>query len=157
MSGDTPTESESIMPSLLSSTKIDGISSVSHEDLSKQLLTVSQEVLRAHKNLKIRKEDDVFVSIGWTFVGTLRLFKVCPHVITLDITAHTNRRKYHLLTFSTKTSIDKQVAFLRLWLPNQRRLSFRWVFQHAVPKLIPLCHRVRVELILKDGDMQQQN
>ena len=103
---------------------MDGETDLSHEDVSKQLPVISQEVLWAREKQKVRNEDDVFVSIGWTYVGTLRLFKVFPHVITLDITAHTNKRKYHLLTFSTKTSIEKQVFFLRLWLPNQRRLSF---------------------------------
>ena len=116
-----------------------------------------QKVAYARKNQKIKTEDDVFVAVAWTYGGTLRMFKLCPHVVTLDITAHTNKNKYHLLTFSIKTSIDKQVVFFRLWLPNQRRLSFRWVFQHAVPKLIPSCHLLRVKLILKDGDTQQQN
>jgi hypothetical protein len=75
----------------------------------------------------------------------------------MDITSHSNNKGYHLLTFSCRTSIDKQVVFLWIWISNQQRSSFRWVFQHAIPTLIPEYHRSRVHLIMKDGDAQQRN
>ena len=42
-------------------------------------------------------------------------------------------------------------------ISNQQRSSFIWVFQHAIPTLIPEYHRSRVHLIMKDGDAQQRN
>jgi len=50
-----------------------------------------------------------------------------------------------------------QAVFLWIWIPNQQRYSFRWVFQHAIPNLIPKWLRERVLLIMKDGDAQQRN
>ena len=44
-----------------------------------------------------------------------------------------------------------------IWIPNQQRFSFRWVFQHAIRNLIPKWFRDRVQFIMKDGDPQQQN
>ena len=42
-------------------------------------------------------------------------------------------------------------------MPNQQRFSFRWVFQHAIPNLIPKWLRDCVQFIMKDGNPQQQN
>ena len=61
-----------------------------------------------------------------------------------------------LLTFSCKTSLDRQVVFMWMWIPNKQRLSFCWVFQFAVSKLVPLHARQRIRLLRKDGDPQQR-
>ena len=42
-------------------------------------------------------------------------------------------------------------------MPNEQRFSFRWVFQFAIPTLIPQWIRDRVIFIMKDGDPQQRN
>ena len=42
-------------------------------------------------------------------------------------------------------------------MPNEQRFSFRWVFQHAIPNLIPKVYRDRVKYLMKDGDPQQRN
>ena len=44
-----------------------------------------------------------------------------------------------------------------MWLPNEQRMSFRWVFQHALPTLLPAHAHNRVRLLMKDGDAQQRN
>ena len=44
-----------------------------------------------------------------------------------------------------------------LWIPNEQRLSFRWVFQHAIPILLPRHACLRVRMVMKDGDPQQRN
>ena len=43
------------------------------------------------------------------------------------------------------------------FMPNEQRFSFRWVFQFAIPTLIPQWIRDRVIFIMKDGDPQQRN
>ena len=80
-----------------------------------------------------------------------------PEVVWCDITSHSNNKKYHLLTFSVKSSTNKQVVFLRVWIPNQRRFSFRWVFQHAVESLGLGPYFELTQLFMKDGDPQQHN
>lgn len=99
----------------------------------------------------------LFISIAWLVLPMFRLFKLCPEVIWCDVTSHSNNKGFNLLTFSCRTSVDMQAVFLWIWIPNQQRYSFRWVFQHAIPNLIPKWLRERVLLIMKDGDAQQRN
>ena len=49
------------------------------------------------------------------------------------------------------------MVFLWLWIPNEQRLSFRWVFRAALPNLLPEHARLCVRLVMKDGDAQQRN
>ena len=106
---------------------------------------------------KMSKKDVLFIAIAWLVMPAFRFFMLCPEVIWCDITSHSNNKGFHLLTFSCRTLVDKQVVFLWVWIPNQQRFSFRWVFQHAIPNLIPAWLCKRVKLIMKDGDPQQRN
>jgi len=112
----------------------------------------------ARKERLDRGTDSVlFILIAWIILPAFRFFLLCPEVIWCDITSHTNNKGFQLLTFSCRTSINKQCVFLWIWIPNQQRYSFRWVFQHAIPTLLPSHVRKRVNLIMKDGDPQQRN
>ena len=44
-----------------------------------------------------------------------------------------------------------------IFIPNQQRFSFRWVFKEALPKLVPKWLMERVLFFMKDGDPQQCN
>ncbi len=110
---------------------------------------------RSERNLS--HDDILFVSIAWTVLPALRLFMLCPEVFWVDVTSHSNSKGFDLVTFSCKTSVGKQCVFLWIWIPNQKRFSFRWVFSHALRMLIPCCICERVKLIMKDGDAQQRN
>jgi hypothetical protein len=44
-----------------------------------------------------------------------------------------------------------------IFIPNQQRFSFRWVFKEALPKLFPRWLREHVLFFMKDGDPQQRN
>ena len=98
----------------------------------------------------------IFLAIAWVFKPELRFFKLFPEVIHVDATSHTPKKKYDLLTFSCKTSLGRQVVFMRIWLPDQTRYSFRWVFQHVLTGLVPSEFFLRTRLIMSDGDRQQQ-
>lgn len=100
----------------------------------------------------------LFMAIGFVYLPLLRFVKLCPEVIWCDITSHSNNKGFHLMTFSCRNSgLAKQSVFMWLWLPDQKRFSFRWVFQHALKMLLPLHVRLRVRFIMKDGDPQQRN
>ena len=105
---------------------------------------------------KLDPRQYLFMAIAWTMIPCLRYFLLCPEVLWFDVTSHSNNKGFCLLTFSCRTSLDKQVVFLRIWIPNKQRTSFRWVFQHALSSLLPLHARRRVRLIMKDGDLQQR-
>ena len=44
-----------------------------------------------------------------------------------------------------------------VWIPNEQRCSFCWVFQLALPLLISQHLRDRVKFVMKDGDPQARN
>jgi hypothetical protein len=121
------------------------------------LAPIHEIAQKSRKDRTISKSQYLFISIAWIFLPAFRFFKLCPEVIWCDVTSHSNNKGFSLLTFSCRTSINKQVVFMWVWIPNEQRISFRWVFQHAVPKLIPKWLRNRVRFIMKDGDPQQRN
>ena len=104
---------------------------------------------RVERNLSINK--NLFIAVAWVVKPAFCLFMLCPEVIWIDVTSHSNNKGFHLLTLFSKTSIGKQVV------SNQQRFSFRWVFQEAIRTLIPkwLCDREM--FFMKDADPQQCN
>jgi len=61
------------------------------------------------------------------------------------------------LTFHAVRRLVNKSFFSGFWIPNEQRISFRWVFQYAIPILIRKWLRERVKFIMKDGDPQQRN
>jgi hypothetical protein len=61
------------------------------------------------------------------------------------------------LTFSCWTSTGKQVVFLEIWIPNQKKFSFWWVFTFVQQtSRIPASIFKRTRLAMVDGDPQQR-
>jgi hypothetical protein len=61
-----------------------------------------------------------------------------------------------LLTFSCHTFTGKQVVFLKIWIPNQKRFSFWWVFTFVLASLIPASISKRTRLAMFNGDTRQR-
>ena len=153
-----PADQESESSVLLSTTKTEAgdiiNSNLSTHPSAKGLVDRTR---LSRRNRKIRAKQYQFVSIAWTILPVFRYFLLCPEVIWCDVTSHTNNKGYMLLTFTCRTSLSRQVVFMWVWIPNEQRMSFRWVFQLAIPKLLPAHARRRVRFIMKDGDPQQRN
>ena len=134
----TPNKSQLESPTnLIATTKI-GPKSLMHEDLSKSpnMECFVDLAASTRKDCNIGDDSRLFMAVAWVNQHELRYFKLYPEVVYLDVTSHTNTNLYHLLTFSCRTATSTQVVFLRMWLPNQRRYTFRWVFQYALKALI---------------------
>jgi hypothetical protein len=110
---------------------------------------------RAEQNLQ--KEEALFIAVAWIVKPAFRLFKLCPEVVWIDVTSHSNNKGIHLLTFSSHLSIGKQIVWMWIFIPNQQRFSFRWVFKEASPKLVPKWLMECVLFFTKDGNPQQRN
>ena len=128
--------------------------SPSEDGVLSQVETVAK---RTRAERKIGAAQYLFFSIAWVHLPVFRYFKLCPEVIWCDVTSHSNKMGYKLLTFSCRASVNKQVVFMFVWIPNEQRISFRWVFSHAISQLVPAWLRSRVKFIMKDGDPQQRN
>ena len=143
----------------VATSKDDNGNITSTEVLNIKELSYTDETAKDERVQRELKPDQIlFMAIGFVFIPILQFVKLCPEVIWCDITSYSNNKGFHLLTFSCRnTAIGKQTVFMYLWLPNQKRSSFRWVFMYAVTVLLPKHVRERVKMIMKDGDPQQRN
>ena len=140
---------------LLQQTKIDNFFKpvqVLASDMN-DLQSITQE---SRIKRSISNDSKIFVGVAWVLHQELRYFHLFPEVIHVGATSHSTKQKYYLLTFSVKTSNNNQVVFLRSWIPNQQRQTFRWFFKYVLPNLISKEFFKRTRLIISDGDTQQE-
>jgi hypothetical protein len=107
------------------------------------------------KKYNMQANQRLLVGIAWIYVGEHRLFRLFPKVFHVDATSHTNNEKRVLLTFSARTSDGRTFVFLRVFLPNQKAYSFRWVFQVVLVVLVGKETLEETELVISDGDSQE--
>ena len=77
-----------------------------------EMKPIADMMEKSRDTLHVDPSQSLFFSIAWIQLPAFRFFKLCPEVIWLDITSHSNNKGYHLLTFSCRTSIDKQAVFM---------------------------------------------
>ena len=115
------------------------------------------QIAQERQERKLNNVNALFIAVAWIVKPAFCLFKLCPEVVWVDVTSHSNNKGFHLLTFSSRLSIGKQIVWLWVFIPNQQRFSFRWVFQEAIPTLVPKWLRDCVVFFMKDADPQQRN
>jgi hypothetical protein len=116
---------------------------------------IKEMTSHTRRNQNIDPKSRIFVSVCWANLKELRLFKLFPEVLHCDATSDTNNSKNYLLTFSGRTSTGHQFIFLRIWIVNQKRTSFRWIFHSVMKHFIPQKVLDRVRYAMVDGDPQQ--
>ena len=126
-------------------------------DNDSDISSLLNQIVLERRDRQLVKDDSLFIGVAWIVKPAFRLFKLCPEVVWVDVTSHSNNKGFHLLTFSSRLSIGKQIVWLWIFIPNQQRFSFRWVFQEAIPTLVPKWLRDRVVFFMKDADPQQRN
>ncbi len=85
---------------------------------------LSKQISEEREECNLRKNDALFIAVAWISKPVFCLFKLCPEVVWVDATSHSNNKGFHLLTFSCRTSIGKQVVFLWVFIPNQQLPPF---------------------------------
>jgi hypothetical protein len=115
------------------------------------------EYYRKEKSILLEPDTNksMFIACAWTSKKERRMFELNPFVMKVDATCHTNNEKRHLLTFTSKTVSAKSFVFLKVYLPDQKASTFRWVFQVAVPKLLGKKTSERVRYAMTDGDSHE--
>jgi hypothetical protein len=124
---------------------------------STAISSLSAQINEERLEQNLQKEEALFIAVAWIVKPAFRLFKLCPGVIWVDVTSNSNNKGFHLLTFSSRLSIGKQIVWMWIFIPSQQRFSFRWVFKEAFPKLVPKWLKERVLFFMKNGDPQQRN
>jgi hypothetical protein len=106
----------------------------------------------------VPKNARIFIAVAWVNNYDICTFMLFPEVFHADCNCDTNNTNNHLLTtFSCRTSTGKQVVFLWVWLPNQKRFSFRWVFKFVLTSIFDPHAFRRMQLVMVDGDPQQRS
>ena len=111
---------------LVSSLTVDrerGSSETNHTD-DPDFIEPRESALICRNNPRVPKAARVFVAVAWANKYDIRTFLLFPEVFHADCTCDSNNTNNHLLTFSCRTSTGKQVVFLRVWIPNQKRYMF---------------------------------
>jgi hypothetical protein len=124
---------------------------------SSAISTLSTQINTERTERNLQKEEGLFIAVAWIVKPAFRLFKLCPEVIWINVTSNSNNKGFHLLTLPSLLSIGKQIVWMWIFIRNQQRFSFRWVFKEALPKLVPKWLMERVLFFMKDGNPQQRN
>ena len=128
--------------------------SVDHSN-SPEYEELQQAAAEQRASSSINPEAKLFICVCWWNVKEMRLFRKFPHLLYCDVTGGTNDTKNHLLTMSGRTPNGKQFIILRCWIHNQKRTTFKWVFQIALRFAVRTSIHKQVYLVLVDGDPQQ--
>lgn len=133
-------------------------SETTHDHSSEEGMTdIHQEVAAARTSSSIQPQDKVFLCVAWANKEELILIKRFTTLIYCDATSDTNKNKNHLVTFSSRTPEGRQFIFLRVWVHNQKRTVFKWIFQVVLKAFLPSDFHPLVKMVLVDGDPQQMN
>jgi hypothetical protein len=77
--------------------------------------------------LEPNSNKSMFIACAWTSKEESRLFQLNLFVMKIDANCHTNNKKRHLLTFTSKNVSAKAFIFLKVYLPDQKASTFCWV------------------------------
>ena len=95
------------------------------------------------------------VCISWCLEDQYLLTMAFGHTIHIDATNKvTNISNLMLLTISIRDRFGKAYVIARFWIPNQKRLLFRYIMMDAFPKLLGSKCCQLVKAIVCDGDAQ---
>jgi hypothetical protein len=77
---------------------------------SSVISSLSAQINEERSEQNLQKEEALFIAVAWIVKPAFRLFKLCPEVVWIDVTSHSNNKGFHLLTFSSRLSIGKQIV-----------------------------------------------
>jgi hypothetical protein len=143
---------------LISSLNVDrkkGFAEINHTD-DPDFIVPRESAQTCRQNPRVPTQARIFIAVAWANKFDIRTFMLFPEVFHADCTCDTNNTNNHLLTFSCRTSTGKQIVFLRVWLPNQKRFTFRWVFKFVLTSIFDTNAFRRTRLVMVDGDPQQR-
>ncbi len=152
----TPAEDEPLPRSILVCESVNESGCVVEQlDSRSSFSHLHQDTHQQRRLYNMGANERLLVGLGWIYKDELRLFRLFPKVFHVDATSHTNNEKRLLLTFTGRTSEGQTFIFLRVFLPNQKAYSFRWVFQVILPVLLGQQTLKDTEYVISDGDNQE--
>jgi len=100
----------------------------------------------------MKDTQNLFMGCAWITNKQRNIFCLLPHVIKFDVTKSTNTENRPLLTVSSRTAFGKYLIIMQMLLPDERGVTFRWVFLVALPTLLGKDWLEEVRAVVTDGD-----
>lgn len=120
-------------------------------DLAEDVLLLYKEECKA---LELESKQHMFIGAGWCTAKSRRLFRLLPDVLKIDSTCGSGKEARPLCTASIRTANGKYVVVAYMMLPNEKKVTFQWVFSVALPLLFG-SDLPRVKVIVTDGDSNE--
>ena len=89
----------------------------------------------------------MMVALAWVMETDRRYFKLYPEVIMIDIIENTNNEKRPMLLVVAKDADGETFVVMRVYLPQQRRWIFKWIFDFCFRRLLGTFNCANVQLI----------
>lgn len=123
---------------------------ISFADGHETAFSATERIFRA---MSINDGQEFLMMAAWVDHKGLRLLQKSPEVLAFDVTSGVTSEKRPLLRGAALTRNHKSIPFFECFLPSESRWVFHWVFNEALPELLPISILSRVRLILTDEDM----
>lgn len=120
-------------------------------DLAEDVLSLYKEECEA---LELQSKQHMFIGAAWCTSKGKRLFRLMPDVLKIDSTCGSGKEARPLCTASIRTANGTYMVVAYMMLPNERKITFRWVFSVALPLLFGK-DMGRVQVIVTDGDSNE--
>jgi hypothetical protein len=80
-----------------------------------ETVCLSHQISEERCERNMNKEDALFIAVAWIVKPAFRLFKLCPEVVWLDVTSHSNNKGFHLLYFTNgvRRAVTWSLTFFR--------------------------------------------
>ena len=105
--------------------------------------------------LGIADNQEIMVGIAFGLPFELKQFKIFHSIVHVDATMDTNLEKRPLVTITCKDSFGQMFTALRVFLPNEKAYSFKWLFLTVFPALLGKDVLQHIKVIVTDGDSQE--
>jgi hypothetical protein len=97
----------------------------------------------------------VLIGCAWCREDEVRLFKMFPEVLMVDVTMGTNNQRMPQLVSCSPGPDMKIFTPVRAFLPSQCQWVFMWVFGVVFPTLLGTEACNCIQLVLTDGDHKE--
>jgi hypothetical protein len=104
---------------------------------------------------KLQENQKLFIACGFCFNDARRMFRLFPQVFKIDTTCGSNSENRPLATVSIRTGLGTYMVAAYFFLPDEKRMTFRWLFQVAMPRLFGVDALHNVQCVISDGDAQE--
>ena len=101
-------------------------------------------------SLQLEKANRVLLSLAWMDHDALQDLACFPFVLGMDETDRTNCEERPLFCMVGLNADHNIIPVLHILMPSKARWAYNWIYNHAIPYLLPEEIRQNVQLLLTD-------